>query len=313
MIRIYWADWFVLLCLGALGGLPQEFIEPVHQSLPPTDPDFQWAQVKPVQVPELILVTTYGAAIFALIFLIEISPVFFGGEVFTRRFHHALLGWFFALAGELFIQGILSILSGGLRPDFFAVCQPNLTNWEIGGVPECQNPSSSDIENSRRGFPCGHCSFSMANGLFFTLYLVGLLDPWDGNSSVLKQAVTMAPAVGAIFISITRWADAQHTLTAVGVGMLIGVVTALIAYHTFFHVLWSPLRGYPYAIRDREGIPASLRFPELFESPLPPRPRLCPFAVTWKSDSSVASHHVANEATVQQQEEGQENVDREGV
>jgi hypothetical protein len=65
--------------------------------------------------------------------------------------------FFFLFYFSLWVQGTLSVLTGGLRPTFLSDCNPSPATWTPGTPSVCLNEVDDE---ARRSFPCGHCSFS---------------------------------------------------------------------------------------------------------------------------------------------------------
>jgi hypothetical protein len=115
--------------------------------------------------------------------------------------HHLALTYLYAAALENFVRGLLSIVRGGYRPDWYSVCQPDLST-PIGAQPVCT--STEDLANGRRSFPCGHCSFACAGGLVYTLHILALSDAHDARGHIWKNGLALLPSLGAWLVSITR-------------------------------------------------------------------------------------------------------------
>lgn len=267
----YKFDWILIVGMGALGGLPEVFIEPYDATWSLQDPDFQM-QKRDSRVGLTVLMALYIGVVNAVLILMDLLLPLFGKLCIVRRIHHHLIGWCFAFALNLIAAGLISVITGGLRPSFYSYCEPvNASSWLPGESVVCGTDDLDNLDYARRGFPCGHCSLATASGLYLTIALLPYLDVWDGRSYIWKHVVTITPTLGGIFISLTRWSEGKHTLIAVGVGLLIAVVVAPLAYFTFFPSIFSRARGLPFCVRDSIGMPYDLLSQEITHSPLPPK------------------------------------------
>lgn len=263
MGRLFWAykwDWLLAIGIMALGGLPQVLLTP-NESVWSLE-DYHLHALKNTGrseslVPSLLLIGIIGVFPIALLLILNI-PLLGRKFLNLRELHHALLGFFGALAYCVFVQGLLSVTTGGLRPDFYSVCQPDVSAWKPGSQPICTNPDKSAIEEGRRSFPCGHCSFSMGSMSVLSWYLIGLINPWDGRGHLWKIVCIMAPILAALLISVTRMTDGRHHGFDVFVGICIGALNGTLAYHQYFAWPFGPARGLPLCVRDTLGMPKAL-------------------------------------------------------
>ena len=119
-----------------------------------------------------------------------------------RDQHHAFLGFLQAFALAFLTTQFLKWAVGGLRPNFLAVCKPNLalvTTPEIGtgyytprqictgNFGHTFSSDESTIADALRGFPSGHAAFSTATFCFVAFYLSGKLKPFDKYGHVWKS------------------------------------------------------------------------------------------------------------------------------
>mmetsp|Transcript_5909 Transcript_5909/g.9174 ORF Transcript_5909/g.9174 Transcript_5909/m.9174 type:complete len:323 (-) Transcript_5909:246-1214(-) len=256
-IRYYWGDYILILGLATAGGLPQKLVEPRHFKWALTDPNYHSPPQDDEQVPEIAMSLSYALGPFVIFFVYELINSFFFSRAFNfRRLHHLAVGWALMFCFVEILQGGLSILSGGLRSDFYHRCQPILP-WQPGTDIICTG-DEDEIENGRRGFPSGHASFVCGSGMFVSLFFIGVLQPFDGKSYVYKHVCWATPIIGGLFISITRWTDAKHTFSAVVVGVLVGIACGLLGYFNYFPSFRSPGAGLPLCVRDAVGMPKSV-------------------------------------------------------
>eukprot|EP00054_Salpingoeca_dolichothecata_P032273 m.265844 g.265844 ORF g.265844 m.265844 type:complete len:300 (-) comp29640_c0_seq1:26-925(-) len=262
----FWAykyDWLAALCAGIIGGLPQILVEPARQRWTLDNYTLQHAKTDS-SVPNTLL--------FLIFILVPVAILLIAGSKLGARFaHHAVLGWFTQMCFTLFFQGTMSVVAGGLRPDWYERCDPDPTTPR-GVQPICRSSDSSGMEDGRRSFPCGHCSFALGSGLFFAYFFVPFFDPFNGKGFVWKFVLLAAPPLGGILVGLTRWNDARHHPWDVVVGFLIGLTTATFAYFNFWNNPLGPLRGLPRCIRDTLGMPEKYITEELVAPVASPAP-----------------------------------------
>ncbi len=118
--------------------------------------------------------------------------------------------------------------SGVLRPNFMAVCQPDV---------DCSNPneyhtdyicegvdSTDDEEDLRKSFPSGHAAVVCFMAAFLCLHL----HPADfGGASLVRSLIQVSAAAFAWFASLSRVSENVHHVSDVVVGAAIGVAIAV--------------------------------------------------------------------------------------
>jgi membrane-associated phospholipid phosphatase len=267
LLKAYWGDWVSCLFLVVVGGLPQIAVSPPDIPWSLEDPSLHNA-IQSNTIPSEIMFALYlGVVVFLIVLLVVVPARVQNRTINTRYLHHALLGWFMQFGIALMFQGTMSVTMGGLRPDFYARCNPILP-WTRGTMPVCQ---SGDLDEGRRSFPSGHASFTMGSGLFFSLLLVGATDALNGDGYVWKHIVWLAPTLGSILIGVTRMRNARHHGRDVLIGFIVGAFAAVFAYWNYFHSLWGAARGYPRCSRDTIGMPAHLVNADTRKRPVPPQ------------------------------------------
>eukprot|EP01027_Heterolobosea_sp_BB2_P019066 GEZU01026784.1.p2 GENE.GEZU01026784.1~~GEZU01026784.1.p2 ORF type:complete len:294 (+),score=43.55 GEZU01026784.1:1611-2492(+) len=125
------------------------------------------------------------------------------------------------------------IITGRLRPDFLARCQPD-TNLECTGNPE-------DVEDGRLSFPSQHAATAFAGLGFLALYLLGKLRTFKSHKKEYYRHgnfwhfVPCAIPLGvAVWISVTRYTDYKHHPSDIFVGAAIGSAFAYLCYRLHY-------------------------------------------------------------------------------
>lgn len=276
-LRLIWAykyDWFTCICLLAVGGLPQELVDPYVSAWSLTDSSYHVennAGSSDNKVPSVVLLPVFGVAGLFVISLIPIILTPFRGYFNLREVHHLALAHFYAICLENGVRGLLNIMSGELRPNFYQTCQPDVDNYVIGQQPVCLNPDSEALADGRRSFPCGHCSFSISVAATLSQHLFALLDVYDGRGWIYRNVIVLIPLVGSFLVSLSRITDGRHHGSDVIIGLILGFTASLIAYNTYFAWLMGPARGKPLCVRDTIGMPQHLIHPAVTTPRLPQR------------------------------------------
>eukprot|EP00045_Choanoeca_perplexa_P004638 m.39518 g.39518 ORF g.39518 m.39518 type:complete len:298 (-) comp12679_c0_seq7:258-1151(-) len=238
LIWSYKWEWLMCIAMQAIGGLPQVFITPYESAWSLQEPSLQLA-ITPGRdeaiVTSIVLLTVYGVAGIIIFSLIPVLTMPWRGYLNIREIHHLALTYFYAVCLETFVRGLLNLVRGGLRPDFYDLCQPNVTAWQPGVQPICT--SGEDLDNGRRSFPCGHCSFSCAGGILFTLHLLALFNYFNGHGRIWQFSFALLPTLGAWLVSVSRITDGRHHGSDVVFGVLIGTVSGQACS-------WRTIQGY---------------------------------------------------------------------
>ena len=102
--------------------------------------------------------------------------------------------------------------------------------------------SGSAERSSRRSFPSGHSSFAFSMFFWATLYLAGKLHLFSGTSgTALAFVVSVLPSFFGSIVAVSRTRDYYHHFEDILAGMLLGALTAIIAYFNMFPALTSEL------------------------------------------------------------------------
>ncbi|KAF7244395.1 Phospholipid phosphatase 3 [Varanus komodoensis] len=130
---------------------------------------------------------------------------------------------------------IAKVSIGRLRPNFIAVCMPDVTtiNCSHGYIEEyqCLNPDQNKVQEARKSFFSGHASFSLYTMLYLVLYLQARFT-WRG-ARLLRPLLQFTLIMMAFYTGLSRVSDHKHHPTDVLAGFTQG---ALVAYCIVFYV-----------------------------------------------------------------------------
>ncbi|XP_011210385.2 putative phosphatidate phosphatase isoform X1 [Bactrocera dorsalis] len=127
---------------------------------------------------------------------------------------------------------------GRLRPHFFAVCQPIISDGttcddaiNVGRYIEdfsCRGDDSSKrmLKEVRLSFPSGHSSFTFYTMVYTALYLQSRMN-WHG-SKLLRHFLQFVFIMIAWYTALSRVSDYKHHWSDVLAGSTIGALTAVI-------------------------------------------------------------------------------------
>jgi len=135
-------------------------------------------------------------------------------------------------------------LIGGLRPHFYAACQPKITQGDapsgIGFAALMYDRSictgdKNTIDDSLESMPSGHSTAAWAGLFYLALYFNAQLKVMSAhNPAYWKMVLMFAPLLGAFLISGALTIDEFHNWYDVVVGGIIGTCTAIVAYRSTF-------------------------------------------------------------------------------
>lgn len=112
-------------------------------------------------------------------------------------------------------------MTGRLRPDFLARCQPEkLENGQV----ICKQIHKAIVNEGRRSFPSGHASSAFASLGFVSLFLIGQLRVFNGSGYVWKMGLSLSPVIFAFIVAFSRIIDYRHHVTDVLVGIILGTL-----------------------------------------------------------------------------------------
>lgn len=155
-----------------------------------------------------------------------------------RYAHDLFVGYAEALSFNTLATEWLKRSVGRLRPDFqdrvrlYLACAP-------AKIAECQ----STLEDGQLSFPSGHASYSFAIATYGSLALGGRFlwgDRATLGTGLAAGAGMLALNTGAMLIGMSRVMDHRHRGSDVFAGMLVGMLSAHLAYFRRFDLHGNP-------------------------------------------------------------------------
>ncbi|RXW22244.1 hypothetical protein EST38_g3618 [Candolleomyces aberdarensis] len=241
--RLHIIDILTLAAMGAIG-LGVYFADPApSRSFPVYLPDSSvaWPQYAYPLRKEIIPI--YAAA------LIAFFVPFFFITLFQARRRSAddwlttTLGLLKSLITAAVFQVFIKWLIGGLRPHFYAVCQPNVPTGSQSGIGFANlfydrsicTGDRKQINDALESMPSGHATAAWAGLFYLSLYLNAQLKVMSAhNPAYWKMVLFFAPLLGATLISGALTIDAYHNWYDVVAGGIIGTACALVAFRQTF-------------------------------------------------------------------------------
>lgn len=170
----------------------------------------------------------------------------------------------FALCTASMFQILLKLFIGGMRPHFYAVCQPSSVTTLDAGPDNllytrsaCANPSAAAVTDALLSFPSGHCTAAFAGFLYLALWVNAKFKVCaDYKSRHWQQVLLVAPLSVAALLALSKIADYWHHWHDVVAGSLIGAAFAMLSYRQMYCAVWDWRRNHvplPYAFEVREG------------------------------------------------------------
>ncbi|KAF2842178.1 PAP2-domain-containing protein [Patellaria atrata CBS 101060] len=196
LIASYVFDWFIILCIAAVGGGFNR-ISPFHRPFSLIDLTISYPHVDETIPTWLLLVVCLiapGIIIFVVCMFFIPGPTKSPSTpkllIWRRKFWEWNSGWMglgLSLATTFLITEGMKNIWGKPRPDLISRCDPdiaNLRNYVVGGYGQdisdkwvlvnwliCRSTNSWELDDGFRSFPSGHASFSWAGMLYLSLFL----------------------------------------------------------------------------------------------------------------------------------------------
>ena len=131
------------------------------------------------------------------------------------------------------LTDVIKLTVGRLRPNFLAVCNPNVTcstgrneeEYHLNYV--CQNVTTKEENHARLSFPSGHASMSATIMGFIIVYVQTRFKAPD-KFVLLKPIIHLSLLVLSVWISMTRVSDYQHHMTDVLFGFCQGTLIGVL-------------------------------------------------------------------------------------
>ena len=171
-----------------------------------------------------------------------------------KWFFRALKFFFIYLWALLASQVLVNILKhsiGTLRPNFYALCNPNIKcnnksdPFLYHTEYVCQDISPKEEASLRTSFPSGHSAFSATAALFLVVYIQKKMNKptsitFCGTEKVLDTFVVLVgPSLQFVCFGLSCWtsllrvSDYKHHLLDVIVGYILGGIIGFVAaYHS---------------------------------------------------------------------------------
>ncbi|KAJ3990053.1 acid phosphatase/Vanadium-dependent haloperoxidase [Lentinula detonsa] len=243
-LRLHGVDLITMALMGALGLGIYEAPPAPSRSFPVYFQDGEVVYPQFAYPLRKEIIPIYAAALIA--FLV---PFFFFTVFQVRR--RSLNDWLTTTMGLLkslitaaVFQVFLKWLIGGLRPHFYAVCQPNVqanvAPFGTGFASLMYDRSvctgdKDQIDDSLESFPSGHSTAAWAGLFYLALYINAQLKVMSAhNSAYWKMILMFSPLLGATLISGALTIDEFHNWYDVLAGAIIGTCTALVAFRQTF-------------------------------------------------------------------------------
>ncbi|KAI1411750.1 acid phosphatase/Vanadium-dependent haloperoxidase [Hypoxylon sp. FL1857] len=171
-------------------------------------------------------------------------------------FNNAIIGFIYALETSSAFQVIIKWLIGGLRPNFYDVCQPdpslasnpefNRTGLNSVGYRQymftseiCTSGQGRPLWNAMQSFPSGHSTTTCAAGVYLYLYLNAKLKVFSNyHPSMWKLILLYCPILGAVLVCGSLTVDESHNWYDILAGGTIGTVFAFSAYRMVYASIW---------------------------------------------------------------------------
>ncbi|OTA65202.1 acid phosphatase/Vanadium-dependent haloperoxidase [Hypoxylon sp. EC38] len=180
-------------------------------------------------------------------------------QIWVRSFwdlNNAIIGCIYALETSAAFQVTIKWLIGGLRPNFYDVCQPDpslasnpaFNTTGLNGVGYRQYMYTSEICTSGQGrplwnalqsFPSGHSTTTCAAGVYLFLYLNAKLKVFANyHPSMWKLILLYCPILGAVLVCGSLTVDESHNWYDILAGGTIGTVFAFSSYRMVYASIW---------------------------------------------------------------------------
>lgn len=159
--------------------------------------------------------------------------------------NNAILGLGYAIVLSSAFQVTLKWLVGGLRPNFYDVCDPFL--YKVGDGFQsymfdrdvCQNQDKRAVDDALQSFPSGHTSTMFAGMVFLFLYLNAKLKVFSNyQTSLWKLVLLFLPLLAATIVGGLLTVDETHNWYDVVAGAIIGIMFAFAAYRIMYAAIW---------------------------------------------------------------------------
>jgi membrane-associated phospholipid phosphatase len=184
-------------------------------------------------MPELVSSIWMGIINWLIpLFILVFCEIFLFGW-YKWNFIYVIKAYAETMVISLLLPSIIWAFYPSLRPNFYAVCNPNASLMQpIGGLwytsAICQNKLKwTDLD----GFPSGHASTAWSAWTFLAFYLWARLKPFDGTSHLWKVVfVFLIPFIIVMWECLSRLLDFHHSVVQIVWGSILGLLGVFIGY-----------------------------------------------------------------------------------
>ena len=139
------------------------------------------------------------------------------------------------------------------RPNFYALC-----GWSLE-QRKCTADFDKQVE-AQLSFPSGHSSLTFGAMTFLALYFLGRVGLQRKNYSVTARILALScciiPGSWAFAVASSRVIDHWHHPSDVVAGALLGILSAMLSYHTCYPSVFSSNSGVPLASVPLDKLPS---------------------------------------------------------
>ncbi|KAI1182750.1 PAP2 superfamily-domain-containing protein [Nemania serpens] len=257
-VKITWLDLLTICIAGALAFPAYYLAPPLGNRVFPLDVPTSTTSYSTSVIPPNFayparpqMVSNWLIAIVAIAFPTSIILLM---QLRIRSFwdlNNALLGFTYAIFTSAVFQGATKAFVGGLRPNFYDVCRPNIEHARNGGDKTglngigfrkdmwskdvCTATNAGQLRNAMQAFPSGHSTTMVAAMLYLCLYLNAKLKVFANYHAPLWKLIALVvPLLGAVLLCGTLIIDNTHSWYDVAGGATIGAFMALAAFRMVY-------------------------------------------------------------------------------
>lgn len=199
--------------------------------------------IHPIQ-PEVVSSLLMGIINWLLPLLLLIMFEIFLFGMYKWNMIYVIKGYAETMVLSLLVACFIWAFYPGLRPNFYAVCDPDPTRMTpVNGFYTTAVCRNSLVQTDLDGFPSGHASTAWAAWTYVSFYFWARLKPFDDTSHFWKiYPILFIPIGIVIWESTTRITEHWHSVTQVVWGSIIGILSAFIGYRlNHLGYPWHPL------------------------------------------------------------------------
>ncbi|KAK7197953.1 phosphatidic acid phosphatase protein-like protein [Novymonas esmeraldas] len=141
------------------------------------------------------------------------------------------------------VLAVLKVYAGRLRPDYLSRLKTAGYTSADKKLPDPQTDLTffcglmaehPALKEGRLSFPSGHSSTSFAVFTIVSLFFVAHLRPFARHASFARLMVCLLPLAVSTMCAVSRTRDNKHHFSDIIAGSLIGIASALLAFHGSF-------------------------------------------------------------------------------